>query len=91
MYSSFALFALLSTATSQNTCTDGIALAKGVAAIFGEYPWYSHHEKDYVIRNYPKMYLVVPKKLNESLKAGGIPKATINKENCQVINVYLAR
>ncbi|BBM00893.1 hypothetical protein [Microbulbifer sp. GL-2] len=91
MYSSLVLFSLLATANPQNICTDGIALTRGVAAIAQEYPWQSNNIKDYIVRSYPRMYVVVPTKLDEKLRDGGSPTATVNKENCQVINVFLAR
>ncbi|WHI50875.1 hypothetical protein P3339_21105 [Microbulbifer sp. MLAF003] len=83
--------ALLATSATPDTCTDGLALARGVAAITYEYPWQSANKKDYLVRNYPRMYLIVLKKLDKKLKEGGSPTATVNKQNCQVINVYLAR
>ncbi len=77
--------------TTPNNCTDGIALARGVAAIAGEYPWLSVDEKDYLLHNYYRMYIIVPKNPDINLKGIGMPTATVNKENCEVINVHMAR
>ncbi|USD21940.1 hypothetical protein MJO52_02010 [Microbulbifer variabilis] len=91
MLFSSALLAMVMATTTPNNCTDGIALARGVAAIANEYPWLSANKKDYVLRNYHRMYIIVPKKPDTNIKGGGMPTATVSKENCEVINVHLAR
>ncbi|MCO1336298.1 hypothetical protein MO867_18355 [Microbulbifer sp. OS29] len=80
---------MLTTATSPNSCTDGIALARGVAAIVEEYPWLSANKSDYIVRAYPRMYLVLPKIPGEQTVGNEQPNAPVDKETCQVINVFL--
>ncbi|MFA0812284.1 hypothetical protein [Microbulbifer epialgicus] len=87
MYNSLLIASLLAATAPQNICSDGIALVRGVAAITAEYPWHSANKNDYLVRSYPRMYIIVPRKL----EIGGSPTATINKEDCQVINIYLSR
>ncbi|WP_444920865.1 hypothetical protein ACJJID_19365 [Microbulbifer sp. CnH-101-G] len=91
MIFSSALLAIVMATTTPNNCTDGIALARGVAAIAREYPWLSIDKKDYILRNYHRMYIIVPKNPDTNPNNGGMPTATVNKENCEVINVHLAR
>ncbi|WP_444895340.1 hypothetical protein [Microbulbifer sp. SSSA005] len=88
-FSSLA-FAMLTTATTPNSCTDGIALLRGVTAIAAEYPWLSADKKDYIVRDYPRMYLVLPKIPGEQTVGNEKPNAAVDKESCQVINVFLS-
>ncbi|WP_444929483.1 hypothetical protein ACJJIF_16835 [Microbulbifer sp. SSSA002] len=84
------VFAMLTTATVPGSCTDGIALNRGVAAILEEYPWLSGDKKDYIVRPYPRMYLVLPKVPGQQMIGSEQPNAAVDKESCQVINVFLS-
>jgi len=83
-------FAMLTTTAVPNTCTDGIALLRGVSAIVAEYPWLSADKKDYLLRDYPRMYLVLPKIPGEQTVGNQQPNAAVDKASCQVINVFLS-
>ncbi|WHI53098.1 hypothetical protein P3339_10195 [Microbulbifer sp. MLAF003] len=72
-------------------CSDKLALEKGVSEIATKFPAKSAKVGDYKLIVDGSFYLVIPKEESKYGRGGGQPTVKLHRENCQVVDISLAR